>query len=168
MSWLKSCLYHWSGVIVQGNGGVTYIARHFSEQIEKCKIMWHISYLRMFWEISRLQRNKNDFLIDFSSKKIHVPQYLWAFYRTGFELRTLDSFFCTLIIFYVQLTHQLRKVNTHLRPCFCLSLPAKNFTKIHVSSGVRLWWYRWRNVTWLSFFRKTKKMVSANSLNFEI
>lgn len=47
------------------------------------------------------------------------------------------------------------------------TLPDKNLTKIHASSGVSEWWYKCNHVSCDFFFFSTKKIVSANSVNFD-
>lgn len=47
------------------------------------------------------------------------------------------------------------------------TLPDKNLTKIHASRGVSEWWYKCNHVSCDFFFFSTKKIVSANSVNFD-
>lgn len=45
--------------------------------------------------------------------------------------------------------------------------PEINLTKSHASIGVNAWWYKCSQVICVFFFRNTKNVVSANSVNFD-
>lgn len=46
--------------------------------------------------------------------------------------------------------------------------PGANLRKNQVIVGTLEWWNTWKEVAWLFFFLRMKKMVSANSTNREV
>ena len=46
--------------------------------------------------------------------------------------------------------------------------PATHLMPVHQIGNMVAWWYTWRKEIWLFFFRNTKKIVSRNSISFEM
>lgn len=61
----------------------------------------------------------------------------------------------------------MRIENAFHKTASTLYKPEMNLTKSHASIGVNEWWYKCKSVICDFFFRSTKKMVSANSVNFD-